>query len=292
MMEMGHLIANHTYNHPGLKYSDGRFAAKEILDTDNVIADATKGQLKLFRPPYFSWSANVAGRLNWTDAWPFIGAVGSDISADDWKCWRDGKDARACSAAYIKEIKRIGKGVILMHDNSFEDNLRLNSRTYEAVRIIVDWLQENDYKFVRADSLPAIRNASRISSVIALRAKNGCYISPQKGGGGKILVNSQSIGAWEPLGVVELGNNKIALRCLSGHYVSPQHGGGGKIFANGRDIGEWEVLNREDLGGGLIALRCQSGHYISLQNGGEKIMANSARVDRWEPLRVLKPSWS
>jgi hypothetical protein len=104
-----------------------------------------------------------------------------------------------------------------------------------------------------------------------------------------VLADAPVIGAWEPLGVVELGDNKMALRCLSGHYLSPQNGGGGAILANAQAIGHWEELTREDLDSGRIAIRCPSGHYISPQGGGE-VFANGLAVAAWEVLRVATPT--
>jgi hypothetical protein len=286
---LGHLIGNHTYSHPALDSQSGTYAANEIIKTDGVISDVPRA-LKLFRPPYGSWSLQVAGQLNWTPAWPYVGPIMWDIDAGDWLFWRNGRSAKECAAAYVESIQRVGRGIILMHDSSFEADIRSNSYGFQAAQRIVDWLQNNDYTFVQLDSIPQVVSAARISSVVALQTATSQYISPQQGGGGRVLADGPAVGAWEPLGVVELDDNKIALRCLSGHYFSPQNGGEGGILANALAIGDWEVLTREDLENGNIAIRCPSGHYISPQGGGGgEVFANCPAISAWETLRVARP---
>src|SRR5947199_8812909 len=62
---MGHLVANHTFNHPALAGQSGAFAAREILETERVIARIQR-PMRMFRPPYGSLDSEVAGQLNWT----------------------------------------------------------------------------------------------------------------------------------------------------------------------------------------------------------------------------------
>lgn len=240
--EMGHLIGNHSYSHARMGGRDGAFAANEILMADQILAPYIGNNVKLFRPPYCSWDDSVAGQLNWTTAWPYHGPALPDISGQDWQFWRDGRDAASCASAYIDVIQQIGRGNILMHDSSSEEEIRVNNRTFEAVQLIVTWLQNNGYTFVRLDATPQVSEATRISQVIALQAPSGHYVSPRQGGGGDILADGPSVGAWEPLGVVDLGGGNLALRCLTGHYISPQQGGGGVILADGPAVGAWEPL--------------------------------------------------
>jgi len=210
----------------------------------------------------------------------------------DWVFWQAGKDAKSCAKGYLELIKRLPRGIILIHDFSNDRGMRSNMWPLELVHMVVDWLQENEFQFRRIDSIPQVEDAASVSSVIALQARDGHFISPQLGGGGAVLANGSSIGAWEPIGVRHLDDSdpsKIALCCLNGNYISPQHGGGGAILANGPGAGEWETLTRIDLDTDLIALRCQSGHFIlPQQGGGGEILANSTSIGDWEALRVLR----
>ncbi len=287
---MGHLVANHTFNHATLAGQSGAFAAREILETEQVIAGIQK-PIRMFRPPYGSWDSKVAGQLNWTGAWRHVGPIMWDINAGDWQFWRNGRSAEECTVAYMDAVHSVGKGIVLMHDSSFEEDIRVQSYTCQAAQLFVGALKAEGYMFTRLDSVPEIAEAARIDSIIALQAFSGHYISPQQGGGGRVLVDGPAVGAWEPLGVVELGGDNIALRCLSGYYLSPQNGGGGAVLANGSEIGAWEVLNRVSLRDGKIAIRCSTGHYLSpQQGGGADLLANGPAIGEWEVLRVAVPS--
>jgi peptidoglycan/xylan/chitin deacetylase (PgdA/CDA1 family) len=286
---MGHLIGNHTYNHTRLADRSGRFAADEIGATHKIISDIPQ-PLRCFRAPHSRWSSKVAGELNWTEASHYVGPILWDIDAADWSFWSGGRPVRNCVSAYIDKIRALGRGIIIMHDGSFEPQIRLQNNTFEAVRLLVVWLQQNGYSFVRLDSLPQVRETMRISSVISLETATGHYLSPT-GSGGEVLANALGVGPSEPFGVIELGDNRIALRSLSGQYVSVLNGGGGSVLANAPDIDEWEALTRVDLGDGKIAIRCPEGQYISPQGGGgARLCATAAHIGPWEVLRVARPS--
>ncbi len=70
-----------------------------------------------------------------------------------------------CSDVYFDLIKLKSKGIILMHDSSFEEDIRNNSLVFEAVKLLVDKLIENDYKFVNLDSIPQVLRQMEICNV-------------------------------------------------------------------------------------------------------------------------------
>ncbi len=152
------LIGNHTYNHPALKDKSGEFAAQQIIKTEQVLS-GIPNVVKLFRPPYGSWGPTVAQQLNWTSARTYTGPIMWDIDGCDWGFWRQGRSAEECAAAYIKKIQEVGRGIVLMHDSSFEDDIRSQSYTFDMVKLLVDWLQRNDYNFIGLNSIPQVRNA-------------------------------------------------------------------------------------------------------------------------------------
>lgn len=286
---MGHLIGNHTFNHPALKKTSGAFAAGEIAETERLIAEF-QGPIRLFRAPYGSWDEQVAGQLNWTGSRHYVGHIDGDIDSRDYEFWLNNQSAEECAEACLKKIRSDRKGIILMHDSSWEEERRLRSYTFHAAQIIVKALKAEGFSFIRLDEVPEIREAARITSVVALQAPSGHFVSPQKNGGAQVLVNGRSVGEREPLGVVELGNDNIALRCLSGLYLSPQNGGGSVVLANGPTIDTWEVLTRVRKGDGEIAIRCPSGHYLSPHNGGGgELLANQRDVTDHNVFRVVLP---
>jgi peptidoglycan/xylan/chitin deacetylase (PgdA/CDA1 family) len=149
------LIGNHTYDHAALNYKSGDFAAEQIIKTERVLSNIPK-VVKLFRPPYGSWSPGLAEQLNRTAASSYAGPIMWDIDASDWYFWISGRSAAECAAAYIARIRRVGRGIVLMHDSSFEEDIRSRSYTFEMAKLVVDWSQQNGFTFVSLDSIPQV----------------------------------------------------------------------------------------------------------------------------------------
>lgn len=157
--DMGHLLANHTFTHPRLSTTPPDRVTPEILDTDHVIADMLRGRPKLFRPPYGDWDGRLARLLNRTPVRDYLGPVLWDIDARDWECWRNGVSAACCAAAYLRQIRHRGRGIILLHDGSVDEDVVRNHNTLEVVQRLVDGLHEDGYRFVALDSLPQVQRA-------------------------------------------------------------------------------------------------------------------------------------
>jgi peptidoglycan/xylan/chitin deacetylase (PgdA/CDA1 family) len=182
LVAWGHLIGNHTYTHPGLvKLAlSGGDVAEELGRTDTAIRPAIPRPPVFFRAPYGNWRETegpggpdlphsvVAAILNRTDlARRYVGPVNWDICACDWEFWERGDPGSACAAAYLAEVERVGRGIILMHDDSEAPAVRPRVRTDEAVRELVPVLLDRGYRFVRLDEVPQVRAAAALSREIA-----------------------------------------------------------------------------------------------------------------------------
>jgi peptidoglycan/xylan/chitin deacetylase (PgdA/CDA1 family) len=171
----GHLIGNHTYSHPGLVAlaEAGGDVVGELAKTDALIRSYVSARPVFFRPPYGNWRQKeppdyqkdksksiVAEILSQSEMFQdYVGPVNWDISAADYDFWRRGASAKECAAAYLQKIERFGKGIVLMHDSSEEEAVRLNNRTLETTQLIVPILKERGYHFVRLDRVPQVITA-------------------------------------------------------------------------------------------------------------------------------------
>lgn len=167
--DCGHIIGNHTYSHPGLVrlVLEGGDAAAELRKTQKLIAPFMDGGPVYFRPPYGNWreksdphgpedapTSVVAEALDGDETFSnYIGPVLWEIVAEDWECWRQEVSPAECARRYLAEAERIGRGIILMHDSSAEDDLRVKNRTYELTRCLVPMLRERGFRFAALDEI-------------------------------------------------------------------------------------------------------------------------------------------
>ncbi|WP_277212673.1 polysaccharide deacetylase family protein [Isoptericola croceus] len=137
VVERGHLVANHTWNHPQLTTLDDGEVRDELRRTQDAITDATGFTPFLLRPPYGAVDGNVRTLATRTG----LDIVLWNLDSDDWGT-RDPKKIRRHVRA---EVQR-GSNVLL-HD--------LHPTTVDAVPKIINDLRKEDYVLVTVDLLVA-----------------------------------------------------------------------------------------------------------------------------------------
>jgi peptidoglycan/xylan/chitin deacetylase (PgdA/CDA1 family) len=170
----GHRIGNHTYTHPGLVAlaEAGGDVVGELLRTDAVIRKHTDEAPFLFRAPYGNWrqkrpgtdkdaeTSLVADVLNRSGRFAdSVGPVNWDISAADYDYWKCGAMGEECTRAYLEKIRRVGRGIVLMHDSSEDPAVQPRNRALYATRLLVPALKAEGYRFVGLDDVPQVRAA-------------------------------------------------------------------------------------------------------------------------------------
>lgn len=163
----GHLLANHSANHPllGSRFdADPEKLLFQLRDVNEQIAPLMRPGDKLyFRAPYGSWRSAHAAILNDDPVLRnYVGPVYWDIGGDimknddgyimssaDWDCWHHKWNAATCAKGYLREIRRKNGGVVLMHC--------IHSQSAALVADIVPALVEEGYNFVRVDQIPDYR---------------------------------------------------------------------------------------------------------------------------------------
>jgi peptidoglycan/xylan/chitin deacetylase (PgdA/CDA1 family) len=170
---MGHLVANHTFDHPSLPgfVAEGGDAVAQLARTDQVIRPYVRPGVSLFRAPYGDWRlkgqsrSNVAAVLNRSQlAKRYVGPIGWDIDGSDVGFWRDGRPVHECTRAYLDAIERIGRRIVLMHDSTADiEELRPRSRAVALTRELVPELRRRGYTFVSLHEVPQVAAAARVS---------------------------------------------------------------------------------------------------------------------------------
>lgn len=132
MSEDGHLIGNHTYHHVQLTKETKEEALEEIKLTNQKIFDVTGKEPTYIRPPFGSWSEELAEEIDMTPVlW--------NVDPTDWK-------NQNCQSVTVHILKNVGDSdIILLHD--------IFSTSVDAALQVVDKLQEKGYTFVTVEDL-------------------------------------------------------------------------------------------------------------------------------------------
>ncbi|MEV5608332.1 glycosyltransferase [Streptomyces sp. NPDC052225] len=140
MVEEGHEVGLHTFNHPDLSYQSSKRIDWELSQNQLALEGAAGVRTSLFRPPYSSFADAMDDK-----SWPVTKYIGSrgyitvvnNTDSEDWK--RPGVD---------EIIKRAtphgGKGaIVLMHDSGGN-----RSQTVAALDRFLPGLQGQGYRFM------------------------------------------------------------------------------------------------------------------------------------------------
>ncbi|MEE4489324.1 glycosyltransferase [Streptomyces sp. BE230] len=148
MVEEGHEVGLHTFNHPDLSYQSTGRIDWELSQNQLALAGAAGIRTSLFRPPYSSFADAMDDK-----SWPvtqYVGSLGyltvvNNTDSEDWK--RPGVEA-----IIDRATPEHGEGaVILMHDSGGD-----RSQTVTALGKFLPKMQERGYEF---DNLTAALGA-------------------------------------------------------------------------------------------------------------------------------------
>ncbi len=132
MIDGGHQLGNHTYNHTDLKTLSSSDMMNAIEKTDNAIYNACGQYSTAFRPPYGSYSTDMPEKINKTfTLW--------SLDTVDWK----NKDSQKVKNTIVSQAK--DGDIILLHD--------IHKTSVEGALLAIDVLQNEGYVFVTVDEL-------------------------------------------------------------------------------------------------------------------------------------------
>ncbi|RBP67332.1 peptidoglycan/xylan/chitin deacetylase (PgdA/CDA1 family) [Alkalibaculum bacchi] len=128
----GHELGNHTWNHKNLKVLNEEEIHKEIRMTRDAILKATEKEPTVFRPPY----GGINDRVYNTTSLPLVLWT---VDTKDWKT----RNARKVLSEVKKNVE--DGSIVLMHD--------IHSSTVEAVDLVLQYLEAEDYECVTVSEL-------------------------------------------------------------------------------------------------------------------------------------------
>jgi peptidoglycan/xylan/chitin deacetylase (PgdA/CDA1 family) len=136
LVELGHRLGNHTFNHALLSDVDAAMAEDQLRENQRRLDPFLGNELRIFRVPGGAWNASASFAV---DADPqlakLVGPFRWDIDRKDWEsslycrssrpkaeCERTGPEGRlrvrpsVIAQRYLKAIEGEGHGIVLMHD--------------------------------------------------------------------------------------------------------------------------------------------------------------------------------
>ncbi|MET8112674.1 polysaccharide deacetylase family protein [Streptomyces prasinus] len=139
MVDEGHELGLHTFNHPDLSLQSKKRIDWELSQNQLALTGAAGVRTSIFRPPYSSFSAAMDNK-----SWPvteYIGSLGyitvvNNTDSEDWK--RPGVDE-----IIRRATPENGEGaIVLMHDSGGD-----RSQTVEALDTMLPDLKKDGYAF-------------------------------------------------------------------------------------------------------------------------------------------------
>lgn len=225
LSKMGHIIGNHTFEHPDMPIyvgNDGDIR-DQIIRTNTCIGQYNRNKITYFRAPYGKWSPEVANELNvaFESSYKMCGPVHWDIPGIDCYYWKLGKSVDETVQAYLDEIEKLGKGVIVMHDEIADmDIVKPLNKTLELTKALIPLLIQKGYKFVGLDEINDRRLTEAAQDAFALLSPNACVLQYEDRVGAQLkwVSNSGNVKHTQ-LTIEDVGNGKVALKTSSGLYL-------------------------------------------------------------------------
>ncbi|MEV7685949.1 glycosyltransferase [Streptomyces bungoensis] len=189
MVDEGHEVGLHTFNHPDLSYQSKKRIDWELSTNQLAITGAAGIRTSLFRPPYSSFADAMDDK-----SWPvteYIGTRGyitvvNNTDSEDWK--KPGVDE-----ILRRATPHGGKGaIVLMHDSGGDRH-----QTVQALDRFLPTLQRQGYTFDNlTEALGAPSASTRVTGVELWKGKAWIFlVSASDGITGVLVVGLAVIGA-------------------------------------------------------------------------------------------------
>ena len=157
MRDEGHLVANHTVNHPRMTELSRAQIIKEVEYTHMIIKPYVNDNAYFFRAPYGAWQYWVGDILNAAGLDFYVGNIHWDIGGTltsrysaDWNCWSKKISVYECGQGYLNEIQDRRSGVVLFHD--------ITSSTARMIEYLLPKILDRGFSVVRLDTVPLYKN--------------------------------------------------------------------------------------------------------------------------------------
>ena len=281
LKKFGHIIGNHTYDHPDLPYyvSINGNVQDQVFRTDLLIKEYSDDGVIYFRPPYGKWSDEVANDLNLNAliSVNYIGPIYWEIAGIDCYCWQQGLSVDDAIDKYMVDLrKKKERGILVMHDEIADmDYLKPQNLTLELTKKLIPHLLKQGYTFVGLDEIESIKKAAEATSRFNIMTSKNKLLSLIDSGSDIIAVDKNS--ERSIFTMYKSANSKVAIMAANGLYLNTKMKG--TLLAVSTHIEDYELFDWIPVDHNCFILRSASGHYLTSTNkNGDNILANAQHM--------------
>jgi peptidoglycan/xylan/chitin deacetylase (PgdA/CDA1 family) len=291
--ELGHLIGNHTFEHPDMPYylSRNGDVQNQILRTDAIIKKYNPNNTMYFRTPYGKWSKEVSDELNANvlTAINHVGPIDWDIAGIDCYYWRKGISIEKTVQKYLADIREKDHGIVVMHDEIADmEFLQPENKTLELTKRLIPILKSEGYEFVRLDEIPSIKKDSDKQLSIIIKTSTGNYVSLNQYNAITIASSTTKISDTEFL-IKDVGLGKFAIIASNKLFWSYDEKNGNIIQASKKQAADNEQFALIPLHNNKVILRAFNGNYLRFQDKQGRILSASAEYMRGAEIFTILP---
>lgn len=138
----GHVIGNHTWDHPTMTYDSERQDISEIERCENEIEKICGERTHLFRPPKGMWDGDT-----------FVAALAAGYHMILWTVALEHHTAKTPQAMAQRVIERIHPGMIILAHDGEPCHPVDREKTMKALPLLVAGLRKKGYRFVTVPEL-------------------------------------------------------------------------------------------------------------------------------------------
>jgi peptidoglycan/xylan/chitin deacetylase (PgdA/CDA1 family) len=290
---LGHLIGNHTYEHPDMPYylSEDGDVINQVLRTDAIIKKYVDSKTIFFRSPYGKWAREVANELNLNllSSINHVGPINWDVGGVDCLYWKNGKSIEETLQRYLQDIHEVNKGIVVMHDEIADmEYLKKENRTLELTKQLIPLLKRQGYQFVRLDEISSINKKACEVLKFTLQSANGKFLFLSPEDNSTVKIGAAKNGNLKQLGLLDLQNGKIALSASNGLFLSMKEDDC-SIKAISKEVKEHESFDLIPISQNRLALRAFNGNYLMKDNKSSGRLIAGAEFMRGAEIFTYSP---
>jgi peptidoglycan/xylan/chitin deacetylase (PgdA/CDA1 family) len=277
LKDFGHLIANHTYEHPDMPYyrSVNGDVQDQILRTDTVIRKYINGSITYFRSPYGKWSKEVASDLNSNlmTALNHVGPIRWDMGGIDCYYWQLDRSVEDACSDYLKEIKDKRKGIILFHDEIADmDYVKPRNKTLQLLKLLIPHLKTEGYVFVGLEAIYSIKNASKEKLLFNLKTQKNNYLSYKESD--STITSSREANRNSEFSIEGMSHGKVVIKSSNNLYFNITQEQNNRVLADKFELDETCTFDLIPVFDNQLILRAINGNYLMF-NKKQQLVADA-----------------